>query len=1149
MSNFPLTPAFKGNQQNIHISGVEPHNIGFLAYQTLKHSGKNIVIILKDAQTMEQTAEQLKYFAPKSNILTFPAWDVQPYDRTSPQLSIQSKRLETLSKIQPNKQNSTSNKWVVLTTINALSTRISPAIPKKITLKCGDSINRDELIKDLISEGYNRTDIVMENGEFSIRGGLMDIYPATADEPVRLDFFDDEIDEIKSFNPATQRTEKKLKQVVISPSSELTIDDDKIKNFRTKYRELFPEGANDVLYTDISEGRTNSIQDHFLPLFFNQPLTSFFDQTENTLFICHESIQDSINARIQNIDESYNSRLTLLNDISDWQKDDIYRPIPPELLYLTEKEWQDVQKQQQWLYLEPFESKNTVNFPYSPIMVEGKNKLDSSIDKIKTARENGESIFISALTPSSLAKIENTLVHKGLDNITIAKNWSLALKNKGINLGISPIGWGFYNKSEKYLIITEQDMFGEKTTRQWRKKRNPEEIISHFSELTPGDYVVHYDHGIARFVGLKTIESGGITQDFVELTYADDDKLFVPIINLDVLSRYKGGEGNAVKLDKIGGAGWQKRKARAKKNLLEIAGELIKIAAERQLAKGHVYSKPDGLYDAFCAGFPFCPTPEQQKAFDDIEDEMLSSKPMDRLIVGDVGFGKTEVALRAAFIAAADGMQVAVIVPTTLLARQHYIQFKKRFADFPIKVSMLSRLVTGKASKEVKEGIAKGSVDVVIGTHSLLADSIHFKKLGLLIIDEEQHFGVKHKEKIKKLKNEVDVLTLTATPIPRTLNMSLSGLKTLSLITTPPVDRLAVHTYVMPFDKKVIREAITREIFRKGQVFFVTPRVEGIEKLTDELQELIPEAKVRFAHGQMPKVALERLMEDFYDGKFNVLVSTTIVESGLDVPTANTIIVHRADRFGLGQLHQLRGRVGRSNIRAYSYFLLPEAGLKISQDAEKRLRVLQRLEGLGSGFKLASYDMDIRGAGNILGEQQSGQIKEVGFELYNQMLKEAINELKHGKKHKEDTFTPNINLGVSLVIPKDYVSDDNTRMVLYRRLSHTSTTEEIVDFRDEMLDRFGKIPAEVEALLQVVNIRKRCADLNISRLEAGTKGITITFHKDTFAKPSELLKYIMDNAGIISLNQYQQVIISKNLSTTELRVKGVEKIIQQLEEL
>lgn len=1140
---FPLTSAFKGNQTNIHISGVETHHIGFLGYEILKHCNKNIVIILKDGSDMEQTAEELKYFAPKRNILTFPAWDVQPYDRTSPQLNIQSKRLETLAKLTDIKQ------AVILTTVNAISTRISPIIPTKTVLKCGNEINRDELITNLISQGYKRSDIVMEPGEFSIRGSLMDIYPSTEDSPIRIDFFDDEIDTIKTFDPSSQRTEKSLKSIDVSPSSELTIDEDKTRHFRKKYRELFPEGANDILYQDISEGRTNTIQDHFLPLFFEQEMTTFFEAIpENTIFVCHDSIKDSISARLENIKESYNSRLTLLSDISDWQKDDIYRPIPADLLYLNEHEWNKHQKEKQWIYLEPFEAKNTVNFPYIPIMAEGKNKLDSAIEKIKTARSNGEGVFISAITPSSLAKIENTLVHHGMDNITITKNWGTAFKG-GINLGISPLGWGFYNKEEQYLVITEQDMFGEKNTRQWRKKRNPEEIISHFSELSPGDYVVHYDHGISRFEGLKTIESGGITQDFVELTYSDDDKLFVPIINLDVLSRYKGSEGTSVKLDKIGGAGWQKRKAKAKKNLLEIAGELIKIAAEREMAKGHVYAKPDGLYDAFCAGFPFTPTPEQQKACDDVEDEMLSNKPMDRLIVGDVGFGKTEVALRAAFIAAADGMQVAIVVPTTLLARQHYLQFKKRFADFPIKVSMLSRLVTGKASTEVKTGLAKGTVDVVIGTHSLLAESISFKKLGLLIIDEEQHFGVKHKEKIKTLKNEVDVLTLTATPIPRTLNMSLSGLKTLSLITTPPVDRLAVHTYVMPFDKKVIREAITREIFRKGQVFFVTPRVEGIEKLTDELQALIPEAKVRFAHGQMPKAALERLMEDFYDGKFNVLVSTTIVESGLDIPTANTIIVHRSDRFGLGQLHQLRGRVGRSNIRAYSYFLLPEHGKNISEDAEKRLRVLQRLEGLGSGFKLASYDMDIRGAGNILGEQQSGQIKEVGFELYNQMLKEAINEIKSGKKLKKDTFTPNINLGVSLVLPKNYITDDNTRMVLYRRLSHTHTQEEIQEFKDEMLDRFGPIPPEVEALLEVVSLRKRCADLNISRLEAGTKGMTITFHKDTFRKPQELLQHIMSNAGILSVNQYQQVVVHKNFSTTELRVNGVEKVVSQLEEL
>jgi transcription-repair coupling factor (superfamily II helicase) len=646
MSDFPLTSAFKGNQTNIHISGVETHHMGFLSYQILKHSHKNIVMILKNAKAMEQAAEELKYFAPKSNILTFPAWDVQPYDRTSPQLHIQSKRIETLSKIKDTKQ------AVILTTVNAISTRISPNTPQKITLTCGEVIDREELISNLVAHGYQRSDIVMEPGEFSVRGGLMDLYPSTEEFPVRIDFFDDEIDTIKTFDPTSQRTDKLLKKVIISPSSELTMDEDKITNFRGKYRELFPDGANDILYTDISAGRTNTCQDHFLPLFFEQEMSSFFEALpENTIFVCHDNIQTSISARIENIEESYNSRLTLLKDISDWQKDDIYRPIPADLLYLTKHEWKTARQNKQWIYLEPFEDNKSINFPYSPIMAEGKSKLDSAIEKIKKSRANGESIFISALSPSSLAKIENTLVHHGMDNITITKNWGSALNGKGINLGLSPLGWGFHDAINKELIITEQDMFGEKTTISWRKKRNPEEIISHFSELTPGDYVVHYDHGISRFEGLKTIESGGITQDFVELTYSDEDKLFVPIINLDVLSRYKGGEGTGVRLDKIGGAGWQKRKAKAKKNLLEIAGELIRIAAERQMVKGHVYSKPDGLYDAFCAGFPFTPTPEQQKAFDDVEDEMLSASPMDRLIVGDVGFGKTEVALRAAFIA------------------------------------------------------------------------------------------------------------------------------------------------------------------------------------------------------------------------------------------------------------------------------------------------------------------------------------------------------------------------------------------------------------------------------------------------------------------------------------------------------------------
>ena len=695
-------------------------------------------------------------------------------------------------------------------------------------------------------------------------------------------------------------------------------------------------------------------------------------------------------------------------------------------------------------------------------------------------------------------------------------------------------------------VIGEQDILGDRLVRPRRAARRPENFIAEATSLAAGDLVVHVDHGIGRFVGLRAIEAAGAPHDCLEIHYAGGDKLFLPVENTELLSRY-GSEENDVDLDRLGGGAWQARKARMKSRIREIANELIKIAAERQTREAPQLTVEHGPYDEFCAGFPYEETDDQQAAIDTAVDELASGRPMDRLICGDVGFGKTEVALRAAFVAAMNGKQVAVVVPTTLLARQHTKTFTDRFRGFPIKIGQASRLVTGKELASVKKGIADGTIDIVVGTHALLGKTIAFKDLGLLIVDEEQHFGVAHKEKLKQLRAEVHVLTLTATPIPRTLQLALSGVRDLSIIASPPVDRLAVRTFVSPFDPLVVREALLRERYRGGQCFYVCPRIEDLAGQKEFLERHVPEMKVTVAHGQMPSTVLDDIMSAFYDGKYDLLLSTTIVESGLDIPNANTLIVHRADRFGLSQLYQLRGRVGRAKVRAYSLFTLP-AERKITVQAEQRLKVLQSLDTLGAGFQLASHDLDLRGAGNLLGEEQSGHIKEVGFELYQQMLEEAVASLKAGiTAPVADKWSPQITIGTPVMIPEDYVADLPVRLALYRRLAEIEDEREIESFGAEMADRFGPLPVEVEHLLQIVAIKALCRQANVEKIEAGPKGAVVTFRDNTFANPERLIEFIREESARVRPDQ--KVVFFDDWEQAEDRLSGTKQILRKLVEL
>jgi len=1138
--------------ESARLEHTDDHTLPFLVADCAAATAAPVVLVASNHNQMTEYTNILRFIAPQMTVLPFPAWDVQPYDRLSPDIEIQAQRMRVLSALRRR-----TPRLIIVTTVGAMATKVPPEkhIGLSVQIKKGQKLDREKLVNELSEAGYRRVNTVMEAGEFAVRGALMDIFPSSSANPIRLDFFDNDLEALHTFDPASQRSLDKIHAVDLFPASEIVLSEEAISHFRTAYRAYFPDGMKDPLYQDISAGRNSPSMGHYLPLFYPEPLQTLSDflPLEATFFAL-ASFPKAQNLWDEQIFDAFAARKDLLGI----EGEEPYRPLPLELLYVAGNAWQPLQSKGKWLYAsfesmggKAFDPALEAHLTLQSQKTEKKTIAALLAEKVRAHGTKGGTVVISAFTLSAVERIKRLLADHDIYGFTHYEYWPERFDNKLVNLVVSPVAWGFTDHEKNLLLLTEQDIFGEKQNiSAKRPRRKAEEMLHHFSDLNAGDLVVHAEHGIGKFIDLKTITTGGNTQDFICLEYDGGDKLYVPVVALDLLSRYSSEEANAMRLDRLGGAAWQARKAKVKKRLLDMADGLIKTAAKRAQQTRPPYQKPEGLYDEFCAGFPYVPTPEQQQAIDDVEADLFGPQPMDRLVVGDVGFGKTEVALRAAFVAAADGRQVAIVVPTTLLARQHLLEFKKRFKGLPIVVGGLSRLTPTAEAKKVREGLKKGTVDIVVGTHALLSKSIEFAHLGLVVIDEEQRFGVAHKERLKELRATVDVLTLTATPIPRTLHMSMSGLKELSTITTPPVDRLAIRTFIMGFDSKVIREAMLREIHRNGQVYVVTPRVDGMNSLAQQLRDLVPEAKIRTAHGQMDKTTLENIMADFYDGKFNVLVATTIIESGLDLPSANTMIIHRSDRFGLAQLYQLRGRVGRSKTRAYAYLLIPSGG-RMTDDAHKRLQILSKLDHIGAGFNLATYDMDLRGPGNLLGAEQSGYIREVGFELYNQMLADAIRSKKTGEDgtHEGDTFTPVLNLGLTYRIPEEYIDDLATRMRLYRRLSSLGTIVDIEDMKNELTDRFGKLPLEVEALFKVVTLRNTCRMLNIEKIETGDKGVLIGFYKDVFANPDGLLHYILAHPGVMSLRADQKLLWHRRWPDGPSRLAAIERLLQEFKDL
>ncbi|MGC1956649.1 MAG: transcription-repair coupling factor [Pseudolabrys sp.] len=1117
----------------------------------------SLAVVCRDGQRMAALSLALTFFAPEIQVLEFPAWDCLPYDRVSPNTAVVGQRMTVLSRLA--RVRGRDKPSVLMMTVNAALQRV-PArdfvATHALSVAPGNVIGMQGIVDWLELNGFVRASTVREPGEYAVRGGILDLFPPGMDMPVRLDFFGDALETIRVFDAQTQISEDQLRGLDLVPVAEFQLVTETIRRFRTGYVAQF--GAtipDDLLYEAVSEGRRYPGIEHWLPLFHDK-LETIFDYLPDTPLVLEHLAEDAAHERFTQITDYYDARRDALKQGGTPP----YKPLPPERLYLGEAEWKERLETSALARLTPFAvperdtldvgARSGRNFA-AERAEPGANVFEAVGAHVLALQAAGKRVAIALWSEGARDRMSHVLADHKLHNLNPVDNWpqALALPKPTVALAVLGIESGF--ETEDTAIVSEQDILGDRLVRPRRAARRAENFIAEATSLAPGDLVVHVDHGIGRFKGLQAIEAVGAPHDCLEIHYAGGDKLFLPVENVDLLSRY-GSEEATVDLDRLGGGNWQARKARMKSRIREIAGELIKIAAERQLREATRLTVGPGAYDEFCAGFPYEETDDQLAAIDATIKDLGSGRPMDRLVCGDVGFGKTEVALRAAFIAAIGGKQAAVVVPTTLLARQHFKTFSERFRGFPVNVAQASRLVPTAELAKVRAGLADGNVDIVIGTHALLGKNIKFKDLALLVVDEEQHFGVAHKEKLKTLRSEVHVLTLTATPIPRTLQLALTGVRDLSIIASPPVDRLAVRTFVSPFDPITVREALLREKYRGGQAFYVCPRIEDLAGAKDFLDKNISEVRTAVVHGQMPPTVLDDIMSTFYDGKYDVLLSTTIIESGLDIPTANTLIVHRADRFGLAQLYQLRGRVGRAKLRAYALFTLP-AQKPITLQAERRLKVLQSLDTLGAGFQLASHDLDIRGAGNLLGEEQSGHIKEVGFELYQQMLEEAVMSLKAGiTAPVADHWSPQITVGTALLIPEDYVADLSVRLALYRRLAEIEDEHAIDGFAAEMVDRFGKLPQEVEHLLQVVAIKALSRRANVEKVEAGPKGIVLSFRDNVFANPEGLIAFIREQGSAVRMRndpktaKGQQLVFFEDWPRPQDRLKSTAAVLRKL---
>ncbi len=1119
--------------------------------QLARPSGVGL-FVARDFSRLTDFVQSIAFFTQQIDVLIFPSWDCLPYDRLSPTSSVSAQRMAVLARLATRAER--ERPLLIATTVAAAMQRVPP---KSVTRSSGFAthigreLDTQALEAYFSANGYLRASTVSERGEYAIRGGVVDVFPPGFEEPVRLDMFGSELESIRTFDPATQRSTGQRKDVDLAPVSEALLTSDSISRFRTGYLAQFGAGSDDPIYASISEGARRQGLEHWLPLLYPDLETLFDYLPPGTEVWLDHQAETARADRWKLVEDAYEAR----RDPAMARTAGSSRALPPDWLYLPLHDWNSSLAGRTITQLSPLDTGGAnaggrLGRSFAAERAQDSiNLFDAVVAHAQGLQVGGRRVLFASGTEGSSDRLGEMLADHGLTDLRKVDHWADALVAPiGMFLrGTLPVEHGF--EADELAVISETDILGDRLARP-RRKRRAANFLAEASALTTGDLVVHLDHGIGRYEGLKTLDIQQAPHDCLELLYAGDARLYLPVENIDLLTRYGAGDSDDVQLDRLGGAGWQARKARAKQRLRDMAEGLIALAAKRAMRTSDAITPPQGLFDEFCARFPYEETDDQLNAIGDVLEDLGQGIPMDRLICGDVGFGKTEVALRAAFVVAMSGQQVAIVCPTTLLARQHFQTFTERFAGWPVKVRHLSRMVSAKEAAETRAGLKEGAFEIVVGTHAVLSEQVGFKDLGLVIVDEEQHFGVRHKEKLKSLRADVHLLTLTATPIPRTLQMALSGIREMSIIATPPVDRLAVRTYVTPSDPVLIRQALLREKYRGGQAYYVVPRLKDLPDVEAFLRAQVPEVKFVVGHGQMSPSQLEDVMSAFYDGKYDVLLSTTIVESGLDIPSANTLVVHRADMFGLAQLHQIRGRIGRAKARAFAY-LTTDPIKPVSLSAERRLQVLQSLDNLGAGFQLASHDLDQRGGGNLLGDEQSGHIREVGVELYQQMLEDAIAELKQSGVGGPDVaidrgWSPTINTGAAVLIPETYVPDLNVRLSLYRRLSDAEDDQQREALAAELIDRFGPLPDEARQLLRIVGVKANCKISHVERIDVGPMGAVLTLRGNSFPNPAGLVGLFQKNQMSWKLRPDQKIVVRGEWPSVEARLVAAERITRDL---
>ena len=1149
MKQAPLLsiPELKSHSDRLLLANLQGGSQALTISECAKQQTSPLILIVNDTPTALKLQQELEFFGEnKIEIMTFPDWETLPYDHFSPHQDIISTRIEALYKLP------TLQQGILIIPINTLLLRLAPPSYLKqhtLIIKDGEQIELQRLRADLEEAGYYAVEQVMEHGEFCARGSLLDIYPMGSKTPYRIDFFDDEIDSIRPFDSESQRSLKPISEIKLLPAHEFATDSDAIIRFKTKFTDKFtsPQSTGkDSIFSKISQSNLPAGIEYYLPLFFDQTATLFDYLPQNSRLAIVGDINQATIDFWDNLEARYEERRV-----------DLFRPLlEPAELYLRHEQCFEQLKQWPRYYLESEKLEKTkagkINFDISAVTdIQVEHKKKQPLAKL--------SDFISSFSGRILFSVESAGRKESLLELLAPLKLSLsefdnltafAKSKKSLGITVSQVENSFILNTAKLAFITENELLGFKVTQRRRREStdenySSEHILRNLEELKIGQPVVHIDHGVGRYLGLQTIETAGNLTEFVTLEYLRGDKLYVPVSSLHLISRYSGYDVENAPINKLGTEAWQKAKKRAAEKVRDVAAELLDVYAQRAAKVGYRYQLNKSNYALFSNDFPFEETHDQALSINAVLQDMCSPQPMDRLVCGDVGFGKTEVAMRAAFLATDNARQVALLVPTTLLAQQHYESFRDRFANWPVRIEVLSRFKTAKQQKQILLEAAQGKIDIIIGTHKLLNSDVKFSDLGLLIIDEEHRFGVRQKEKIKALRAQIDILTLTATPIPRTLNMSMNGMRDLSIIATPPSKRLAVKTFVEQKTDQIVSDAITREIMRGGQVYFLHNNVDSIEKAAQDIQNLLPQAKIAIAHGQMNESQLERIMSDFYHQRQNVLVCTTIIETGIDIPSANTIVINRADHLGLAQLHQLRGRVGRSHHQAYAYLLTPTPKL-MSKDAKKRLDAISSLNTLGAGFTLATHDLEIRGAGELLGDEQSGQISTVGYNLYMEMLDQAVDALKNGREPTLEHLLASqaeVELRIPALIPNDYIHDVNMRLSLYKRIANSKDKHSLKELQVELIDRFGLLPDATKNLIEVTKVKQLCGQLGIKRLEAHAKGGAILFTENTPVDPMFLVSLLQTQAKTFKLDGPTKLKFNFNLEDARTRISWITELL------